>query len=650
VDATGHPFYRVLPGAFAAAARRQVPVSVRVQGTPVPLALTAGGAAGQAAGIRAVTEVSGGADGRCIEWATTVTNTGDVVVRGIEVIPFILEFDLADEADLPRVRHLTGSWHFDALYPPRSFRLREEAFVTHDHARPLRIGGINASIHSPILQVGLGAPLRAGFFVGMEWSGGWGITAGFSALSFKGEPRPSFTVFGRADFGPIDLAPGASARIPAVHLGAAAITDWRELDQLQRRRLRELMPRAPLASPLPVSYDSWFGRYERFDIATLMADATVAARLGVEAFCLDACWYRSDSVHDGLGNWLTPDPRRFPNGEQDILMLADHVRRGGMKFGLWHLIQLAAPDSDVVRARPELFREPAFADLRAANEQRFGVLTENTMTSFGGLMLALERADAVEYALEILDYWIDHWGVEWFRFESVPADGLAYNAGYNSMLETLVRRHPELYLEICNGGGQRLDLNSIRRTHGNWLSDHTSSPEITRFNQTGASRFWPSRMTNMAVPAFAGGGDQQATKYQVLSRMTGVLSFNGALADWSAGAVGQIRAVVDAYKQIRHVIDGDAYFPLPQPASAEDWDAVLFADPGRQETIMFAFRLLGPGSQRINVPWLTWPDASIIVSSASGAHAVPGEGAVTVTLPPRSAGVWRLTSGKAAGN
>ena len=644
-----NPFVAVLPPELAQKARFTVPVSVRVADSTVPLTPTNSGAMGDGSGVHVEICAARGADGHSLEWTTTITNVGREILTDIEVVPFTLTFDFGEVDDIPRTRHLSGSWHYDALYPPRAFRLHEESFITHDHARPLRIGGINSGIHSPILQIGLGVPLREGLFVAMEWSGGWRMTAGFSQMSFHGEQRSTFSVSGHADLGPIELAAGDSIEVPVVHLGAAAISDWQDLDRLQRRRLRDLMPKSAFPSPLPVSYDSWFGRYEDFNIDTLTADATVAADLGVEVFCLDACWYKSDNVHSGLGNWLTPDPRRFPNGEEDILNLAKHVRANGMRFGLWHLIQLAAPDSDVVRARPDLFRERKLTELHDANLRDFGSLSETSMTSFGGLVLALERPDAVEYALEILEYWIDSWGVEWFRFESVPEDGVEYNRGYNRILETLVDRHPELYIEACNGGGQRLDLNSIRRTHGNWLSDHTSAPEVTRFNQTGASRFWPTRMTNMAVPAFAGAGDTQATKYEVLSRMTGVLSFNGALADWSQGAVREIREAVEAYKEIRHILDEDAYFPLPQPRSIDDWDAVLFTDRQHAETILFAFRTGGADTQKIDVPWMTRPRANLVLASEAAPHVVSEPGALTVTLPPRSAAVWRLTESAVSG-
>ena len=637
-----NPFFDILPDRLRSALVTEVPVEVTVGDEPVALRLTAVGAAGERAGLRVEVDVRRTADGRCVEWTTRIVNGSEHDIDGVEVVPVRFAFDPGDRT--PRVRHLSGSWHYDALYPPRAFRLHEEAFVTHDHARRLTIGGTNAGIHSPVLQVGLGIPLEEALFVGLEWSGGWRLSAGWAEPSFSGEPRALFSVDGSADLGPLTLQPGASVVIPTVQLGADAVADWQDLDELQRRRMRELMPSTDLPSPLPVSYDTWFGRYHRFDIETLKADATRAAELGVEVFCLDACWYRSTDVSNGLGNWFTPDPQRFPRGEEDILELSRHVRDLGMRFGLWHLIQLAEADSDTVREHPELYRRPALKESRERNEREFGNLGGGAAVEFEGLVLALERREAVDFAVETLEHWIETWGVDWFRFESVPEDGLAYNAGYNQMLDTLRSRHPDLYIEACNGGGQRLDLNSVRRTQGNWLSDHTSSPEITRFQQTGAGRFWPTRMLNMAVTAFAGRGDENATRYEAMSRMAGVLSFNGAVSEWSDAATADVASAVGVYKSIRHLIDQEAYFPLRQPANVSDWDAVAYADAERNETVLMLFRLAGSPLQRITVPWLRWLDPELLLESADGASIAWQDDELVATLPERSAAIWRFAA------
>ena len=280
-----------------------------------------------------------------------------------------------------------------------------------------------------------------------------------------------------------------------------------------------------------MSYNHWFGIYLDFDLEDLKRQVKRAAELGCEYFCLDASWYRtSRSFLAGVGNWNTPDPHKFPKGSEDIRELSAFVRNLGMGFGFWHLIQLAMVDTDMLREHPELYRA-ATPGSRQPQAYR----------------LRLETPEGEEFAYQTLRRMIDAWNVTWMRYESVPENGLRYNQGYYRVIDRLRNDVPELYIEICNGGGMRLDLGSVARAHGNWLSDHTSDPEVCRFMQTGALRFWPPDYLNLAVTAFRGRGGETATEHQVLSRMVGVLSFSGAIAEWNDNQTRRIRALVDAY-------------------------------------------------------------------------------------------------------
>lgn len=630
-------FADVLPDGLARLLGSRAPVSVTVAGTDVPLVPTATGAAGSLGDLRV--EVVAESTEAGAAWRTTVVNTGRAAVEAVTVVPLDLRLDLDGETRIPRIRHLTGSWHFDAAYPPRAFRVSEEAFVTHDHTRPIAIGGANGSRHSPLLQFALGSPIEFGVALGLEWSGSWRIEAGWAELSFHGEPRPPFRIAAWSDLVEQTLAPGESLAAPVARLVGGPVDSWDRLSDLQRAAMRTLRPSNGVAV-MPVSYDTWFGRYEQFTIDTLLVDAERAAGIGVEAFCLDACWYRSEHVYDGLGNWFTPDPVRFPGGAADVARLADRVRELGMRFGLWHLIQLAAPDSDAVRARPDLFRPHRPHPVAEARRAEFGTTEIPGRGRFDGLELALERPEAVDFALEVFERWIADWGVDWFRFESVPVDGADYNAGYDRLVDEVRRRHPGLYIEACNGGGQRLDLRSAVSTHGTWLSDHTSSPEVTRFAQTGALRFWPAHLLNSAVTAFPGSGDAQASPYEVMSRMTGVLSFNGALAEWSTAATDSVRHAVEVYRGIRDDLDGDVEFPLPQVRAIEDWDAVVFRAAGRAP-LLFVFRVAGAPRQRLRLRSRVRGASLVLASDPTAELHVTVDG-VEAALGPRSAAIWRL--------
>ncbi len=618
-------FVDFAPKVLAEAVREPEPFEVTVQGERISLEQSESGLTRTLSDLVVTARVEEYSGYGALNWQLTLENRGTTTLGGVELKPFRLLLDVNPSTTLPRVRHLSGSRHFDASYPAQAFRVQEEAFMTHDHSRPVIIGGEAARDHVPIMQFALDREGElAGFFVGFEWSAGWEFRAGWETFSFAGEEIGPFLLEGEMTLGEIELAPGASITTPRVHVGFFTGESWTELDNLQRRYLKERLAPEPHQSrqELPVSYNHWFGIYLDFGLEDLKRQAKRAAELGCEYFCLDASWYRtSRSFLAGVGNWNTPDPRKFPKGSEDIRELSAFVRDLGMGFGFWHLIQLAMVDTDMLREHPELYR----ASTPGSRQPQ-------------AYRLRLETPEGEEFAYQTLRRMIDAWNVTWMRYESVPENGLRYNQGYYRVIDRLRKDVPELYIEICNGGGMRLDLGSVARVHGNWLSDHTSDPEVCRFMQTGALRFWPPDYLNLAVTAFRGRGGETATEHQVLSRMVGVLSFSGAIAEWSDDQTRGIRALVDLYKEIRNDKRQPVFFPLPQPRRVEDWDAVVFGDGRGPRQLLFVFRTAGAESVRIRLPEA---DGSWRLQAASGTATLEEDGdALKISLSKRSGALW----------
>jgi len=447
-----------------------------------------------------------------LTWQIVLHNAGKTPLTDIKVQPLYAKFALDPAQLLPRVRHLSGSYHYDACYPPRGYRLQEEAFLTHDHAKPVRIEGTGGSSfdHVPLLEFAIAprvetsTPALSGFYVGFEWSGAWSLEAGWERpLSSVGEPLCDFVVKGDMQLGELRLEAGETLALPRVHLGYFDGQDWSVADNALKRYVNEgIGGRLDGKIPVnPVTYDHWFGIHSDFDLEEMKRQATRAAELGCEYFCLDAGWYGSGMFGaSGKGKWDEPDPVKFPEGVASVKELSDHVRALGMGFGLWHLIQQANGGTDAPKQFPDLFR---------------------------GQLLRLELPEGRELALKTLRRWITDWNLTWMRWECAagPHD-LRYMQGFYKVVDTIRSEFPDLYIEGCAGGSTMFDLGMAVRTHGTWLNDHTANPDVCRFFQTGALRFWPSRYLNMAIRAHRNSGDAEANLHNALSRMPGTLSFN----------------------------------------------------------------------------------------------------------------------------
>jgi len=211
--------------------------------------------------------------------------------------------------------------------------------------------------------------------------------------------------------------------------------------------------------------------------------------------------------------------------------------------------------------------------------------------------------------------------------------------GRYEVMDSLLREFPDLRIEGCDGGATNFDWGTSVRTHSTWLSDHYADPEVSRFQATGALRFWPAHFLNCCVPAFLDAGDKPNLSHEILSRMVGALSFNGDIADWSTESTAIARRHVEVFKQIRPLMVQPVFFPLDQPRSILDWDVVLYGDGSGEGQLLYAFRV--KGDQQVLLPDMPgkgpWKQ---LLGSPEARLEKKGNGCV-LHLPERASALWR---------
>ncbi len=531
-----------------------------------------------------------------------------------------------------RVRTMTGGTTH-TVYPPVEYRVHEAAFLA-GHDIGYRIGsatpdGRTSFRHLPffLLQRGSG-----GLVCGMEWSGPWSLEidrphkALCGVVWFDGVIPPYShgepPVLGT----PLTLMPGQTLRLPAVHL-VFFRGDCHDGGNAWRRYLRQAhAPKLGGRPPLPpLSYDSWFGLGLDIDEPLLRKQAERAAELGLEYFVLDAGWYAG--CHDpatgrplgfmhGMGNWEHHNPVIFPSG---LKPLAETVRRLGLKFGLFfETLGRAHRGSRWATERPELF-----LDLGAES-----------------LYINLALPEAQKLVLETTDRWVRELDLKWLRWEhgfgprleTVRRDParqflFRYLEGLSAVSDALMERHPDLILELCSEGGNRIDLATLKRAHTAWFTDANEVGPVVSAMICGAARFLPANFLNAAVPVARGRGDAAVAEAAVVRRMGGALSFGGDIASLSPEKTRRLARMIELYRSIRPLLVED-FFPLtPQPQRPEDGEAVLFARYDRSEAVLFAFAGIDPTGNdepmALRLRGLTAESAYAVTNLLTGKRAAP---------------------------
>ncbi len=620
-----------------------------------------------AGGLRAVSSLRLDPDLQVAVYQTTLTNRLDAPCRPLtELCPLYLELGGIEN---PRILSCGGAGSSGGLipvakeYPPGSFRTR---WIRPYAPIPVEFssGGCSeratgsSTRNLPLVMLCEGADLNSpGMFFGLEWSTSWAgrVSLPTPANMSSGESGDRLHVVMGLGITDLVLEPGESLELPAVHVGFFEHGFESGTNACRRYIHRRLTP-LYLGKPMvpPVNYSMWGGIEAPYTEEDLYPQVDAAAEIGVEMFMVDCDWYPGD-YRTGLGNWEI-DRGKFPSGMEAF---SEYVRSRGMGLGLY-FEAVARPGTRLAREHPELFYQ--------------------LPPEFGLFKLNLGLPEACDYLIEMIGGFIERydlryvradfgqdpttfpgqlWAVkafkdlkETFSWDLVDPTGKAQFAhvrGLYRVWETLTRKHPTLMLELNDGGGNMMDLGSLRRHHCAWSNDSLGNPHIARMVQLGGNTFMPANYMGAGVgPNQAGrgrGADAGFGDLSFLSRMTGELFLQSVIAAWPPEVKKRAKQWIGVFKRIRHLLVRDYYRLLPQPQSEEEWDAAQFCD-GSGEGVIFVFRMTGSRSWQIVFPRALDRDMTYrFTNEADGAEEVIAAGrllneGLRVELEPDSAKLY----------
>lgn len=197
----------------------------------------------------------------------------------------------------------------------------------------------------------------------------------------------------------------------------------------------------------------------------------------IDAFWMDAGWYKTKGDWgDTLGTWV-PDSSRYPDG---ILPLANYAKQHGFDQLLWYSPENITQDTELYFVGCE---HPTWMLRGTERVQRY--------------LWNYADDEAIEYMINLLSTSMIENGVTFYRQDLV--DDIWYNwkwgdenlydartgicenhyvTNYYKLLDTLAERIDGFKMDICASGGKRLDLEMTRRSIPFWRTDYNNvAPE-----------------------------------------------------------------------------------------------------------------------------------------------------------------------------
>ncbi|MGD0732575.1 MAG: alpha-galactosidase [Terracidiphilus sp.] len=427
------------------------------------------------------------------------------------------------------------------------------------------------------------------WFGALAWSGSWRITVeqdDLDAVRVTGGFNPF-------DFGFV-LHPGERLETPVFYGGYSPNGLGGASRLLHRFELERILPRTAatkeqaLPKVRPVIYNSWDATTFNVTEAGQIAMAEKAATLGVDRFVVDDGWFgqRKDD-HAGLGDWYV-NQQKFPHGLKPLI---DKVHALGMDFGLWVEPEMVNPDSDLYRAHPDwVLNFPG----RPRSEQR------------NQLVLNLARPDVRAYALGFLDKLLTENDIAYIKidynrswsepgWDQLPAAEqkrvyVEFTRNLYSILAELRRRHPNVEIETCSGGGGRVDLGILRYADEAAITDNDDPFDGLTLEEGFTYAYTPQIMTTWETdtPDSLNHRTLPMT-YRMVNAMQGSLGIGADITKWNDEQTAMAKRLIAAYHQVQATITQGDLYRLISPRNGSEFAANERVSEDKSQAVVFAF-------------------------------------------------------------
>lgn len=531
--------------------------------------------------------------GAAVEWHWQLENSGSQPTPPVTAFRPLSMRIACSGRQAPTLHGCRGGLD-DACFPPFSWSLWHKSILTEGLPSPwvAHSGRGRSSNHDLPFFILENPQHTGGWFIALGWSGDWDLRM----------ERFQEQVTLHAGMTNLNLAllPGEVVRQPSVLIGeftGGAAQGFR----LLRSTLRDHIQPRHLDQPIPLitCFNNYYGDRGNFTDQVFLREIPAAAQVGVEYLVIDGGWTgggndaRWESVPPYIGNWRRPDPFKFPHGFAPVYQAA---QAQGRKLGLWFDVEHAHPHSLALRETPELFHT--------------GILDNN-----GCHLLRLETPAGRDWAFESIAGNLRQLGGHYLKFDmnADPAPIWAHNdlperRGFTEirylenlylLLDDLLAAFPGLLLENCASGGRRIDLEMLRRSHNNWLSDHSQSEAIVRYHIFGAAHFLPANQIdtgfahkflephrpvdwNAPLPAAA-----------YLSLFGGNFFINDRVHELDAAGQAHLHTYLTHFYNTRQAFAGDLTFIGEQTGADTGITGFAGVDPhtGRRAALVFGAEL-----------------------------------------------------------
>jgi alpha-galactosidase len=301
----------------------------------------------------------------------------------------------------------------------------------------------------------------------------------------------------------------------------------------------------------------------------ILALVEPVAKAGAEYFVIDCGWYADDSNWwDDVGLW-EPSKRRFPMGFENLL---GRISEAGLKPGLW--------------IEPEVIGVRNIMASRLPREAFFERDGQRIIEK-GRYQLDFRHPDVQKTMDEVIDRCVQQYGVGYFKFDynvqitqgtdincsSSGAGLLGHNRAYLAWVNRIFDRYPDLIIESCSSGAQRLDYAMLSVHPLQSTSDQQCPSRYAAISASIPTAVAPEQGASWAYPQ--PDWSQETNALTVINSLLGRVYLSGRLDMMNTEQLEVVYDGMKIYKKIRsNIPHSTPFWPLGLPAWHDDWLAL----------------------------------------------------------------------------
>lgn len=426
--------------------------------------------------LRCIIEAVMPSDMPVVEWCCYIENIGKDTTATLSDIMAV---------DMPVKMKGRSSESYGVFYS-QGTRGRFDDFSLHDSIiRPnqslsfVTAGGESSSRYLPFFNV---SRRNQGVILGIGWTGQWmaDLSVSSSSLQLKAGMEHTSLV----------LYPGEKIRTPRISL-----LFWKGNRVSSQNLLRRYIVKYSSPKPggkdveIPISFPAWGGMTTAHHLRNI--NVIKEKNLGYNNYWIDAGWfggphetveYQDHATEDWwghVGDWSI-NTTQHPDGMRPI---SEAAHAAGLKFLLWFEPERAVAGTPVTLQHPEWFMS------LPKNKVRHSV---GQWKHVDDLLINLGNPDARHWLTDYISKEITDFGMDILRIDAnvselpywknhdepnrVGMTEIRYVEGLYAYLDELLQIHPNLMIDNCAGGGNRLDLEMLRRGVALHRTDYVCYP------------------------------------------------------------------------------------------------------------------------------------------------------------------------------